>query len=263
MTTELDVRTYNREAWDRQVATGNKWTLPVSPEVIAAARKGEWSIVLTPAKPVPREWFGDVKGKDILCLAGSGGQQAPVLAAAGARVSVLDNSPAQLGQDRMVAEREGLELRLVEGDMRDLSAFEDASFDLIFHPCSNGFVDAVRPVWREAARVLRPGGVLLSGFTNPVNYLFDLSLEKQGIFTLKYRMPYSDFTSLSDEERRRFTDAGEPLCVGHSLEDQLGGQADAGLAIIGLFEDSFGPEDALSQYYNGFIATRAMKLPSR
>ncbi|NMO14397.1 class I SAM-dependent methyltransferase [Pyxidicoccus fallax] len=261
MTADVDVRRYNRDAWDRQVTKGDRWTIPVGPEVIADARRGEWSVVLTPNKPVPREWFGNVAGKDVLCLAGAGGQQAPVLAAAGARVTVLDNSPAQLGQDRMVAEREGLELRLVEGDMRDLSAFADGSFDLVFHPCSNSFVDTIRPVWREAYRVLRPGGVLLAGFSNPVIFLFDPDLQNQGVMQLKYKMPYSDFTSLTDAERARYKD--EPLCVAHSLEDQLGGQTDAGFAITGLFEDKHVPGDLLSDYFPGFIATRAVKLASR
>ncbi|WP_186002040.1 class I SAM-dependent methyltransferase [Corallococcus sp. Z5C101001] len=259
MKAEMDVRAYNREAWDREVGRGNRWTVPVSPEVIAAARRGDWSVVLTPTKPVPRAWFGDLNGRDVLGLASAGGQQCPVLAAAGAHVTVFDNSPAQLRQDREVAEREGLELKLVEGDMKDLSAFADGSFDLIFHPCSNCFVDDVRPVWREAYRVLRPGGVLLSGLCNPVRYLFDPAQEEQGVMRLKYPMPYSDFTSLSDEERRRYTDKGEPLCVGHSLEDQLGGQLDAGFVLTHLFEDRYEEKDLLSTFLSTFMATRAVK----
>lgn len=260
MTLDVDVRKYNREAWNRQVEKGDRWTVPVGPEVIAAARRGEWSVVLTPRKPVPRAWFGELKGKDVLCLAGAGGQQAPIFAAAGARVTVLDNSPGQLGQDRKVAERDGLELRLVEGDMRDLSAFADGSFDLVFHPCSNCFVDAIRPVWREAFRVLRPGGALLSGICNPIVFLFDPAKEQEGILQLKYKMPYSDFTSLTDEERARYKD--EPLVFAHSLEDQLGGQTDAGFVIAGFYEDTHVTGDKLSEYLSGFIATRAVK-PSR
>jgi SAM-dependent methyltransferase len=259
MKAELDVRTYNREAWNRQVTKGDRWTLPVSPEVIAAARRGEWSVVLTPNKPVPRAWFGELRGKDVLGLASAGGQQCPVFAAAGARVTVYDNSPGQLGQDRLVAEREGLAMNFVEGDMRDLSAFPDASFDLIFHPVSNCFVDEVRSVWREAFRVLRPGGALLSGLSNPVVFLFDPELEQQGVMQLKYKMPYSDFTSLSDAERRRYTDKGEPLCVAHSLEEQLGGQVDAGFLLAGFYEDKHVEGDRLSEYLSGFIATRAVK----
>jgi len=257
----FDLRDYNREAWNRQVAKGDRWTVLVEPEVIAAARRGEWSVVLTPRKPVPRTWFGDLAGKDVLGLASAGGQQGPVLAAAGARVTVFDNSPAQLGQDRKVAEREGLAIHLVEGDMRDLSAFADESFDLIFHPCSNTFVDDVRPVWHEAFRVLRPGGVLLAGFSNPIVFLFDPVLEKQGVLQLKYRMPYSDLTSLTDEERRRYTDNDEPLCVAHSLEEQIGGQLEAGFLLAGFYEDKHVEGERLSEYLSGFCATRAVKPP--
>src|SRR5688572_29855256 len=99
---------YNSTAWDRQVEAGDKWTLPVSAEIVERARTGDWSIVLTPVKSVPRDWFGDVGGKDILCLASGGGQQAPVLAATGANVTCFDNSAKQLESDRLVAEREGL-----------------------------------------------------------------------------------------------------------------------------------------------------------
>jgi len=111
----LNIRTYNRRAWDHQAELGNPWTIPVDPRVIAAARQGTVSIQLTEEKPVPREWFPTLAGADVLCLACGGGQQGPVLAAAGARVTVLDNSPLQLERDRMVARREGLDLRAVEG----------------------------------------------------------------------------------------------------------------------------------------------------
>jgi 2-polyprenyl-3-methyl-5-hydroxy-6-metoxy-1,4-benzoquinol methylase len=120
----FDVRSYNRAAWNRQVAIGNPWTIPVSPEVIQAARQGNWQLLLTPTIPVPMEWYPQpLAGKDVLCLASAGGQQGPVLAAAGANVTVYDNSPAQLSRDRMVAERENLPIHTLEGDMRDLSVF--------------------------------------------------------------------------------------------------------------------------------------------
>src|SRR6185369_15400348 len=165
----FDVCRYNRRAWDAEVERGNPWTVPVSPEIIRRAREGDWEVVLTPLKAVPRDWFPPLAGLSVLGLAASGGQQAPILAAAGARVTVLDNSPAQLAQDRAV-ERDGLDLTLVEGDMANLGTFPSESFDLVFHPCSNSFVPDIVPVWREAFRVLRPGGVLLAGFVNPVAF---------------------------------------------------------------------------------------------
>jgi SAM-dependent methyltransferase len=186
---------------------------------------------------VPRDWFPALSGLDVLCLASGGGQQAPVLAAAGAVVTVLDASPAQLARDRLVAQREGLGIRTVEGDMADLSAFPAGRFGLIFHPCSNCFVPDVRPVWREAFRVLGPGGVLLAGFCNPARYIFDDPLVEKGELVVRHPVPYSDVTSLTEEDRRRYTDKDEPLGYGHTLEDQIGGQSDAGFVIAGFYED--------------------------
>ena len=150
-----DILDYNRHAWDRKVERGSPYTIPVAPEDVARARNGIWSLGLTPTKPVPVDWFPPLAGLDVLCLASGGGQQGPILAAAGANVTVFDNSPNQLAQDRTVADREGLAIETVQGDMADLSAFHDARFDLIFHPVSNVFAPDVKPVWKEAFRVLR------------------------------------------------------------------------------------------------------------
>jgi SAM-dependent methyltransferase len=252
------VARFNRAAWDAMVARGNRWTVPVGADAIAAARRGEWSVVLTPEKPVPRAWFPALAGEPVLCLAGAGGQQAPILAAAGARVSVLDNSPAQLAQDRAVAAREGLDIVTVLGDMRDLSAFAERSFALVFHPCSNAFVPDVRPVWREAFRVLRPGGVLLAGFTNPIEYLFDMVALERGELVVRHALPYSDLTSPTAEEKALLEASGEPLAFGHTLEDQIGGQLDAGFVLTALFEDRWS-ESALGRHAATFMATRAMR----
>jgi len=258
----MDIRKYNRSAWDQEVDRGNKWTLPVSDQEIAAARTGGWDIFLTPTKPVPKEWFPELEGLDALCLASGGGQQGPILAAAGASVTVFDNSPKQLEQDRLVAERHKLPVTTIEGDMADLSVFAGQSFDLIVHPVSNLFVPDIQPVWQEAFRVLRSGGALLAGFTNPAIYLFDHNLaNRSGILQVKYALPYSDLTSLPDEERQFYIETGAPLEFSHTLDDQIGGQLEAGFLIAGFFEDTFSEEDndLLTDYMSSFIATRAVK----
>lgn len=258
----MDIREYNRMAWDREVERKNRWTIPVSEAVIAAARQGQWEILLTPSRPVPRAWFPDLAGIDLLCLASGGGQQGPILAAAGAEVTVFDNSPRQLQGDRLVAERHALPIATVEGDMADLSVFSDQSFDLIVHPVSNCFVPDVRPVWAEAFRVLRRGGVLLAGFSNPAVYLFDYDLaDRTGTLQVKHALPYSDLTSLAAEERQRYIETGAPLEFSHTLDDQIGGQLDAGFLLTGFFEDAYSKEenDLLTNYMPAFIATRALK----
>ena len=211
----MDVPGYNREAWDRQVEDGNQWTVPVGPEVIEDARRGQWEVLLTDQKYVPRAWFPEMAGADVLCLASGGGQQAPTFAAAGANVTVLDNSPKQLAQDRFVAERESLDLRTVQGDMRDLFAFADESFDL------------------ELA-------------------------DDTGEVRVRYSLPYSDATSRSEEELGRQMERSEPLEFSHTLEEQIGGQIEAGFLISGFYEDRH-RDDPIAAFMPTFVATRAIK----
>jgi ubiquinone/menaquinone biosynthesis C-methylase UbiE len=254
----MDVRAYNRNAWNRYVDGGESpWTQPVGPEIIAKARKGDFSILLTEQKPVPREWFPPLNGLDTLCLASGGGQQGPVLAAAGANVTVFDNSPRQLDQDRIVTEREGLtNLKTIEGDMRDLSVFEDESFDFIFHPVSNLFINEIRPVWREAFRVLRRGGTMLAGFMNPIFYIFDLDKAEQGTMEVKFKLPYAD--SEHPEIAAKLMADGDALEYSHSLTEQFGGQMDAGFHITSMYED-YHRGIAISDYTPTYFATRALK----
>jgi SAM-dependent methyltransferase len=177
---------------------------------------------------------------------------------AGARVVVFDNSPAQLAQDAAVAAREGLDLKTFEGDMANLSRFPEESFDLVFHPVSNCFAQSVCPVWREAFRVLRRGGLLLVGFNNPALYIFDLTDERQERMEVKYRLPYSDLESLEEAEREKLLAADSPFEFSHTLEEQLGGQLDAGFRLTALSEDRH-RDLRVSEFMPTYVATRAVK----
>ncbi len=255
----MDIRSYNRDAWNKEVDGGeNRWTKAVDSETIARARNGQFGILLTENIHVPARWFPPLKGADVLCLASGGGQQGPVLAAVGTNVTVFDNSPSQLKQDQLVAEREALTLRTVEGDAADLSMFADESFDLIFNPVSTVFMQDVRVVWKECYRVLRHGGVLMTGSMNPVHYIFDLFKMDEGILEVAHTIPYSDMTSLSDEDREEYLSKGAPLEFGHSLTDLLGGQCSAGFVITDFYEDVM-LDSPLGKYHPNYFATRAVK----
>ncbi|MFH0134174.1 class I SAM-dependent methyltransferase [Variovorax sp. VaC1] len=257
----IDFLSHNRAAWDRQATEEREWSRPVSSELIAAARHGDWRVHLTP-QPLPADWLGDVRGRRILCLASAGGQQAPVLAAAGAQVTVFDLSDEQLMQDRRVAERDGLDLATVQGDMRDLGVFADAQFDIVFHPISNLYVPDVRPVWRECHRVLKAGGALLASFYNPVVFIGDRdpALLAQGLVRPLYKLPYSDLGDLPPEALEKKRQNGEAMVFGHSLADLIGGQIATGFSIDGFLEDAQPhPRFVVDRFMPTFLATRAVK----
>ena len=80
----------NAETIDRWVENGWEWGVPISQEQFRAAVSGDWQMLLTPVKPVPREWFPPLRGTKVLGLASGGGQQMPIFAAQGAECTVLD-----------------------------------------------------------------------------------------------------------------------------------------------------------------------------
>ncbi|MBQ7172228.1 MAG: class I SAM-dependent methyltransferase [Clostridia bacterium] len=248
----MDYQEINAQTIDRWVEEGWEWGKPISREEYAKAKTGEWSVFLTPTKPVPRAWFGELAGKRLLGLAAGGGQQMPVFAAAGADVTVLDYSKKQLETERTVAEREGYQIRIIRADMTKPLPFEDGSFDLIFHPVSNCYVREVRPIFRECFRILKPGGVLLGGYDNGINYLFDEAEER-----LINHLP---FDPLSDPgQRKQLEDADCGLQFSHTLEEQLGGQLEAGFLITDLYEDYNGEGRLHELRVPSFFAARAVK----
>jgi len=259
----INIVEHNAAAWDEQVLSGGVWSQPVSSELIAAAKLGQWGVHIT-KQALPEHWLPkNIKGKDILCLAGAGGQQAPVLAAAGANVTVVDISKQQLAQDRYVAARDGLVLTTIQADMADLAELADASFDYIIHPISNLYVADLKPVWRECYRVLRSNGVLMASFYNPIIFVFDKdpALTEKGLLKPKFTLPYSDLKDLDSamlEEKRR---KQETFIFGHTLADQINGQLEAGFLLSGFYEDEHpSPRFLIERYLATMIATKAIKL---
>jgi SAM-dependent methyltransferase len=253
---------HNEAAWDEQATSQKTWSQSVSSEIINNAKNGHWQIHIT-KKPLPTSWLPqNIKNKKILCLASGGGQQAPVLAAAGANVTVLDISEKQLDLDRFVAHRDNLNLTTIQGDMSDLSEFQNDAFDYIIHPISNLYVADLKPVWQECFRSLRSGGKLISSFYNPVLFIFakDNLLADKGLLRPQHRLPFAEINDLNQKALDKKIENNEALIYGHTLSSQIGGQIEAGLLIAGFYEDEHPfPRFLIEQYMDTMIATYAIK----
>ena len=249
----MEYQELNAQTIDRWIEEGWEWGVPISRETYAAAKAGRWDVLLTPTKPVPHGWFGELRGKRVLGLASGGGQQMPIFAALGAVCTVLDYSERQLASERLVAEREGYGIEILRGDMTRPLPFADGSFDLIFHPVSNCYVEEVEPIWRECFRVLRPGGVLLAGLDNGINFLFEGEDETKVV----NRLPFNPLKNPEQMEQLQRDDCG--VQFSHTLDEQLGGQLRAGFRLTELYEDTNGAGRLHEMNIPSFVATRAVK----
>lgn len=184
--------------------------------------------------PEDRAVLQDVEGKEVLCLASGGGQQSAVFGLLGANVTVFDLCEGQLKADSIAAQHYGYEVRTVKGDMRDLSVFADASFDLVYQAISICWVPDVRPVYREVYRVLRAGGWYTVGHCNPATYPFCFEGGLAGWDGTGYRLVdrYKGGPILRNAAGVENMEEGEPIGEHrHLLRDIFGGLIEAGFVI--------------------------------
>ena len=234
----------NSKTIDSWVEDGWEWGRPISHEEFEEAKKGNYRLLLTPTKSVPKEWIGDVSGKKILGLASGGGQQMPIFSALGAECTVLDYSDRQLESEEFVAKREKYSIKIVKADMTKRLPFEDGEFDMIFHPISNCYVEDVYHIWNECFRVLRSGGILLSGTDHFINYMVDENEEK-----IVNKLPINPLKDEKLMEELLRTNSG--VQFSHSLEEQITGQLKAGFILKDLYEDT-----------NGYGRLHEMNIPT-
>lgn len=210
-------------------------------------------MLLTPTKPVPKEWFCPMQGAKILGLASGGGQQIPIFTALGAQCTVLDYSQEQLRKEELVAQREGYDVELVRADMSKPLPFADESFDLIFHPVSNCYVKELQPIWNECYRVLKKGGILLAGWDNGINYLFEDDDEERVCCAL----PFDPLSNPVQYEASVKNDWG--IQFSHTIEEEMDGQLRAGFTLTGIYGDTNGSGHLHELNVPTFYASRCVK----
>ena len=251
----------NAKAIDRWIENGWEWGIPIIHNVYADAQKGKWDVVLTPTRPVPHNWFlpflnnGRLDGVRILGLASGGGQQIPIFSALGADCTVMDYSDKQLDSERMVAERENYRVNIIKADMTKRFPFDDNSFDVIFHPVSNCYIEDVYHVWNECYRVLCPGGILLAGMDNGFNFIIDDFTVRPLVITNK--LPYNPLRN--PEQMKHSLNEDDTIQFSHTFDEQIGGQLNAGFVITGAYEDFDNEPDAIADGIPSYWATKAVK----
>ncbi len=251
----LEYTKINSQTWDLWADNGCEWSVPISHEEYANVTKENFGVYLTPCITVPHEWFGDLKGKRLLGLASGGGQQMPVFSKLGAVCTVFDYSDRQLETERTVSEREGYSIEIIKGDMTKALPFDDESFDMIFHPVSNCYVEDVRHIWNECYRVLKKGGRLLAGFDNGLNFLF----EDDDPLLVVNKLPFNPL-KMPKERFEAMARNGEGIQFSHTMEEQIGGQLEAGFVLKALYEDRDRVGGArIRDYAPQYMATLAIK----
>ena len=214
---------HNQRAWDEMVRQRRRFTSPVRDEDLK-----------DPLSTVDGlGWLGgNIDGKSVLCLAAGGGRQSALYASAGARVTVVDLSPAMLALDRQVAAERKLDIQAVEASMDDLSMFQDGQFEIVIHPVSTCYVPNVQEVYRHVARVITDGGIYVSQHKQPVSLQAQTNASAHGY---EIREPYYRTGPLSAVQNSRLREEGT-LEFLHRWEELIGGLCRSGFVIEDLVE---------------------------
>ncbi len=209
-------------------------------------------------------WLGpSIAGKRVLCLAGGGGRQSALYAAAGALVTVVDISPEMLAIDRQVAAERGFDVRTVEASMDDLSALAVGAFEIVIQPVSTCYVPDVLAVYREVARVTAPLGLYVSQHKQPTSLQVSVEPSPHGYEIVE---PYDRRGPLPQVHRSPHREAGT-LEFLHRWEDLLGGMCRAGFAIEDIREPLHADDQApigsfghRSRYVAPYVRVKARRL---
>ena len=224
---------FNKSRWENLAKEGIAFSRPWKNLTPESAKQ-----ILDPLK-----LLGEVRGKKVLCLASGGGQQSVAFTLLGADVTVLDFSETQLERDQETASSYGVSVRLVEGDMRDLSVLNQKEFDIVWQPPSINNVPEARKVIEEVSRILKRHGFYHLEFANPFTKGMDerswdgrgYPLNRFYIDGEQVEPDYSDWEIWDEEGNCKLVPG--PKQYRHKLSTIINALAEFGFVIQRFWED--------------------------
>jgi ubiquinone/menaquinone biosynthesis C-methylase UbiE len=112
--------------------------------------------------------LGNVKKKKILEIGCGGGQNSIVLAKRGAKPVGLDLSEEQIKHAQKLAKKEQVNVAFHVGNMEDLSAFKNESYDIVLSSFALDYVDDPLRTFQETFRVLKKSGLFVLAVVHPI-----------------------------------------------------------------------------------------------
>ncbi len=123
-------------------------------------------------RPASLELLGDVAGLEVLDAGCGPGIVSQILANAGAHVRAFDVTPEMVALARRRCE--GLDVAVREADFsHPLDWVADESVDRVVCSLALDYVERLEPVFREFARVIRAGGMLVFSMGHPMRDWMD------------------------------------------------------------------------------------------
>lgn len=248
----ISTEQHNQQAWDNLARQGSGFAQPATKEDFLRPER-----VINPFGWIP----GTVAGKQVLCLAAGGGRHGPIFAAQQADVTVVDLSETMLRLDREVARREKVNLKTIRTSMNNLSALGNGIFDIVLHPVSTCYVENIRAVYSEVARVMKTGGIYISQHKQPISLQTSAQPFANGAYGIQE--PYyrsAPLPSITNSEHRE----ANTIEFLHTLESILGGMCAQGFAINDVKEpkhaDPLAPQGSFQErclYVPPYIAVKA------
>jgi len=260
---------HNKQMWERLAKAAMNYTRPFGRPPTSTAGMRRFMDRRARLKGVR------LQGARVLGLAAGGGWDRVIFAKLGADVTVFDISPTQLKTVRDLATRQRVKVRLVRGNMKDLSVFKDASFDVIWHCHSLVFIDDAVRVLKEVGRVLAPGGTYLLSTMHPTTLRLYGTFKDGGwhpkiSYFVDKPVPYlSEWEMTWTLGKKKLV--APTIEFGHRFETIVNGMVAGGMVVDGIWEFSPGPpepdaepgsDDHLDTLFPAFIEVRGRKLAS-